>query len=126
MKQALFIESLDFIINHLDEWNRLEPSDAMLSYIAGLRGPISYYFNKLFEHQSITYNLYVRIRHGYKLNTKADGVLRQVEDCLKIIQPIYQPAHFFESTKNTDSNRLEARASAKRLGNFFNHYTHST
>ena len=121
LKQTIFVASIEEFEKSMDEWNKLEPSDAILAYIAGLRGPISQYFQILFHDLEITYNLYGKLNHGAQLDYQLDTVLQQARALLKQLQPMYQPAHFFTPAKLATSEELEARATVKRLGHFFNH-----
>lgn len=118
--QIRFMSFID-IINNLDEWNKLAAIGPVFDHIAALRGPISQFYQAIQNGFELTLNLYGKINKEAQLETHLDHLLQQTESVLKQMPLMIQPHHFFTPVREDSAERLEQRASIKRLGHFFNH-----
>lgn len=121
VEQELFVSSLTDISNYLDEWNKLAAIGPVLDHIAGLRGPICEFFETIQQGLELTKSIYETISPELQLDLKLDAILEQAESLLKHIPMVYLPNHFFSPTESNTPEKLEERASLRRLGHFFNH-----
>jgi hypothetical protein len=118
--QKQFIRHLESFGAHLDLWFQKEALGPVLDHIAALRGPISRFYQALQNGLVLAHQLYEKMNQNLNLDNTLEMLSEQNNLVLKPLPPTHQPHPFF-SPINLNEERLEQRASAKRLGNFFNH-----
>lgn len=89
----------------------------VLDHIAALRGPISQFHQALLNGLDYSSALYKKIYPHLKLEDELGSVLIQAE---RFFKPTSYSANL-NKRGAPSAHRLEQRAAAKRLGNFFNH-----
>lgn len=93
----------------------------ILDHIAALEGPISRFHQALQHGLILSSGLYQQMHLQNNLKFQLADTLQTPEQAFEHVN--YHPEHqrlFNPTYKNTDADRLEERALAKRLGNFFN------
>lgn len=122
-QQKVFIALVADISKNLEQLTKLEPVGPVLDHIAGLRGPISRFYQAMQNGITATDGLYKQINKTAVLDETLGLVLKQAEQVLQQLpplqpQPLHQLGHFAEQTT---TEQLEQRAAAKRMRPFFNH-----
>lgn len=90
----------------------------VLDHLAALRGPISQFHQALLNGLDYSSALYKKIYPHLKLEDALGSLLTQTE---RFFKPTPYSATLHKLGASPSAQRLEQRASAKRLGNFFNH-----
>jgi len=118
--QIKFSSLIEDIQYNLDEWNKLAAIGPIYDHIAAYQGPISHFFQALQNGFEVTHSIYQKTYTEVQLENNLGNLLHLADNVLKNFPPIYQPQHFFKPLPNpVTPERLEQRATAKRLGNFF-------
>ncbi len=118
--QIKFSSLIEDIQYNLDEWNKLAAIGPIYDYIAAIQGPISHFFQAIQNGFELTHSIYQKTNTEIQLESNLNNLLHSIENMLGNFPPTYQPQHFFQPLPNAvPTERLEQRAAAKRLGNFF-------
>ncbi|ETO92464.1 hypothetical protein [Legionella oakridgensis] len=91
----------------------------VLDHIAALRGPVSQFFQAIQHGLTISHDFYAKFNTGLKEDKTIGAVLQEVEVVLQQIPSLYQHHQLFTPVRQDLSERLEQRATEKRLGHFF-------
>lgn len=122
-KAITFQKHFTYLIEKMsDSLHELKKGDIIgpiLDHIAALRGPISQFFQAEQNGLELSYNLYQQINVSPHLTHTISTVLEQANLVLKELPPSPQHYHLFTPAKVQTSEKLEQRASMKRLGNYF-------
>lgn len=126
-KQKHFIMTLDELMVDLDEWNKLATIGPIYDHIIALRGPISFYFQAEQNGLELTHDLFEKFHTALKLNLVIAPLLEQSKQIFHQLSPLQDTPQFFHlpqlgvPMKQHTPEQLEERATARRLGHFFNH-----
>ena len=121
VQQKLCISSLTDVCHHVDQWNLLTTIAPGLDHIAALQGLFAHFYGATQYGLELSKSLYDTISPRILLDKRLDTVLQQAESLLKLMPAAYAPNHFFNPVQSNTTDKLEERASLRRLGNFFNH-----
>ncbi|KTD47350.1 hypothetical protein Lrub_2272 [Legionella rubrilucens] len=109
--QKAMLMSLDSFEQTLKNLVKRAAIGPVLDHLAALRGPISQFHQALLNGLDCSAQFYKTIQPQLKLEEELGTVLARAEPFFRPVKP----------GKNPSPERLEQRAAAKRLGNFFNH-----
>lgn len=121
-KQKAFISQMNKLKLVLEDVGGAPHPGIIYDHIAALEGPISRFYQALQNGLILSGSLYQQMHLKPSLEYKLADTLIKTDQALQNFH--YQPEHqrlFTPILENTDTSRLEERATAKRLGNFFNH-----
>lgn len=125
LEQQKLALALLLTINHaLAELRNTEAISPIYDHIAALRGPITLFFQAIHHGMQLSYALYENLNQDAKLENTISSILEQVNLVLKQPAPVPAPMMLMRPARSlapeTNAERLEQRAAAKRLGCFFN------
>ncbi|MDX1837933.1 hypothetical protein DIZ81_10060 [Legionella taurinensis] len=116
--QKAMLKSLDSLEQTLKQLVKQAAIGPVLDHLAALRGPISQFHQALLNGLDCSAQFYKTTYPHLKLEEELGSVLARAEPLFK---PASYPAARFKPENTPSPERLEQRAAAKRLGNFFNH-----
>ena len=118
--QKQFISLLNELNSNLAEWIKLGAMvGPVLDEIAALRGPISQFYQAILNGLEVSHQLHEYTNKGIQLDSNLDLLVKQIESALTYLPSIQQPRPFFSAVKMDTTERLEERATNRRLGHFF-------
>lgn len=120
-QQHLFITSMSTLQQEMGLGGKLDATKPVLDRIAALR-KFTFEYIKALEHRMVmSHQLYKKFSNDIQLDDTLDILLKQAHVVLKKMPLLNETSPFFTPAKMDTGPRLEERAAAKRLGNFFNH-----
>lgn len=120
-KQQSFVDRMKDLKLALDDVGGAPQPGIVYDHIAALQGPISRFYQALQHGLILSSSLHQQLQNKNNLQYQMADTLRTADQALRHLN--YNPVQqrLFKSTiENNKIESLEARASAKRLGNFFN------
>ena len=120
-QQKQFISLIDELSSHLAiQWTKLAALGVpVLDEVSALQGPISLFYQGMLNGLDVTHEFYKTTNQGIQLDKNLDQLVQQIESALTYLPSIHQPRPFFSAIKMDTNERLEERASNRRLGHFF-------
>ncbi|MCL9684838.1 hypothetical protein [Legionella maioricensis] len=123
MQQKKLLSLLDEMGKNLEQITQVEAIGPLYDHIAALRGPISQFFQAIQHGIGLAHELYQKTNKEVPLEHSLAHVLQQIEEVLEQMPSIYKPHPHYQAPPPAleTVERLEQRASTKRLSPFFNH-----
>ncbi len=123
IQQKKMLSLLDEMGNNLDQVTHVEAIGPLYDHIAALRGPISHFFQAIQHGIGLAHELYQRTNKAVPLEHSLTNVLQKIDEVLQQMPSIYKPHPHNQMPPPAleTIERLEQRASTKRLSPFFNH-----
>ena len=123
MQQKKMCFLLNELGKNIEQLLPIEAVGPLYDHIAAFRGPISHFFQAIQHGIGLAHELYQLANKAVPLNLTLTNVLKQVEEVLQQMPSIYhsQPHYQLPPLSIDTLERLEQRASTKRLSPFFNH-----
>ncbi|WP_133128411.1 hypothetical protein [Legionella nagasakiensis] len=117
--QQAFLKLMTEFKRNLKQLIKRAAIGPVLDHIAALRGPVSQFFQAIQHGLAISHDFYARFNIGLKEDRTIGAILQEAEVVLQQIPSLYQHHQLFTPVRQDSSERLEQRASEKRLGHFF-------
>lgn len=121
-KQKTFVAKMEQLKLALEDVGGAPHPGIIYDHISALEGPISRFYQALQNGLILSGGLYQQMHLQPHLEYQLADTLQKTDQMLQNLDLHHENQRLFTpSLENTDPQRLEERASAKRLGNFFNH-----
>ncbi|KTD44843.1 hypothetical protein [Legionella quateirensis] len=121
-KQKTFVSKMEELKLALEDIEGAPQPGIIYDHIAALQGPVSRFYQALQHGLALNHSLTQQPQNKANLQYQLKDTLQSVDQNLKIFN--YNPSQqrlFKPAAENNKIENLEVRASAKRLGHFFNH-----
>ncbi|MBL7479509.1 hypothetical protein [Legionella bononiensis] len=121
-KQKSFVSKMEELKLALEDIEGAPQPGIIYDHIAALQGPVSRFYQALQHGLVLNHSLYQHPQNKSNLQYQLKDTVQSADQNLKIFN--YNPSQqrlFKPATENNKIENLEVRASAKRLGHFFNH-----
>lgn len=121
LKQLIFLDSIHALEKNIVQLLKFEAIGPIHDHIAGLRGPISQFYQAILNGLQESQLLYQQVNKNQPVHLAFDLLLKKADDVLQQMPSLYQPqphyslGHFTPKT----SQQLEERAATKRMRPFF-------
>ena len=120
-QQHVFSTSITTLQQQIELWGKLDATKPVLDRIAALRKFTFEYIKALQHRMEMSHHLYKKLSNDLQLDDTLGLLLKKAHVVLTQMPVLNETGPFFSPAKIDTGLRLEERASAKRLGNFFNH-----
>ncbi|RUR09616.1 hypothetical protein [Legionella septentrionalis] len=118
-QQKRFVITLDDIHRNIKELVKREAIGPVLDHIAALRGPISQFFQAVQNGLGLSHALYEKTNKNMGVTKELSILLQQADLVLREIPALHPRQTLLSPAKMSSPDRLEERATAKRMGHFF-------
>lgn len=121
LHQQTFRTLLCSIHQRLVGFTKTEAIEPLYDHIAGLRGPISEFFQGEENGLELSHALYEKINHDVQFEKQLENTLKYVEMTPKPFAPKPTMKPLPNTVQLANEERLAERAAARRTGNFFSY-----